>query len=152
MKADFPTWRTFQGYGVDDPTAIGRFDWTKSGFHGYILTDKGTVYIDPVQENDTSNYLVYYKHEYGRPQDGDFHCGVDDFMAELAPVAAANEPDAAEYSYGSNIRTYRIAIATTGEWSRGTTTSTDPQAIRTAASPFAPMLSNAAAIRSSAQG
>lgn len=133
LKADFPTWRTFQGYGVDDPTAIGRFDWTKSGFHGYILTDKGTVYIDPVQENDTNNYLVYYKHEYGRPADGDFHCGVDDFMSELAPLAAANEPEATEYSYGATIRTYRIAIATTGEWSRGTTTSTDPQAIRTAA-------------------
>ena len=122
LTADFPTWKTFQGYGVDDPTATARFDWTKAGFHGYILTDKGTVYIDPVQENDKENYLVYYKHEYGKPGAGDFHCGVDNLMSELAPVAANSAPDAIQYAYGTSIRTYRLAVATTGEWSRGTTT------------------------------
>ena len=133
LTADFPTWRTFQGYGVDDPTAVARFDWTKAGFHGYVLTDKGTVYIDPIQEFDRENYLVYYKHEYGRPT-GDFHCGVEDsLMSTLAPIAAEGRPDAPNYSYGTAIRTYRIAVATTGEWSRGTTTETNPQSIRTAA-------------------
>lgn len=133
LTADFPTWKTFQGYGIDDPTATARFDWTKAGFHGYILTDRGTVYIDPVQENDKENYLVYYKHEYGRSNAGDFKCGVDDLMSKLAPVAASNAPDAVQFAHGTAIRTYRVAVATTGEWSRGTTTSTDPQTVRTAA-------------------
>lgn len=133
LASDFPSWRTFQGYGVDDPTATARFDWTKAGFHGYILTDHGTVYIDPVQENDKENYFVYYKHEYGEPAAADFHCGVDDLASQLAPVAKNSSPDAVQFAYGTSIRTYRIAVATTGEWSRGTTTSTDPQAIRTAA-------------------
>lgn len=133
LTADFPTWRTFQGYGIDDPTATARFDWTKAGFHGYILTDRGTVYIDPVQENDKENYLVYYKHEYGKPGAGDFRCGVDDLMSELAPIAASAAPDVVQYAYGTSIRTYRIAVATTGEWSRGTTASTDPQTVRAAA-------------------
>ncbi len=133
LAADFPTWKTFQGYGIDDPGATARFDWTGKGFHGYILTGRGTVYIDPFQENDKDNYLVYYKHEYGAPGAGDFHCGVDDLMSKLAPVAASNVPDAIQFAHGTAIRTYRVAVATTGEWSRGTTMSTDPQTVRTAA-------------------
>ncbi|MEQ1605090.1 MAG: reprolysin-like metallopeptidase [Pyrinomonadaceae bacterium] len=133
LARDFPSWKTFQGYGIDDPTATARFDWTKTGFHGYILTAHGTVYIDPLQENDNDNYIVYYKHEYGAPGAGDFHCGVDDLVARLAPTAAANAPDAVQFAHGAAIRTYRVAVATTGEWARGTTMSTDPQTVRTAA-------------------
>jgi Metallo-peptidase family M12B Reprolysin-like/Calx-beta domain len=133
LATDFPEWRTFQGYGIDDATATARLDWTDSGFHGYVLTNRGTVYIDPLQENDKENYLVYYKHEYGRPQAGDFKCGVDDLMSKLAPVAESASPDAVQFAYGTQLKTYRIAVATTGEWSRGTTASTDPQTVRTAA-------------------
>ncbi|MBK6725624.1 MAG: hypothetical protein IPG58_20890 [Acidobacteria bacterium] len=76
----FRSWRTFHGYGIDDPGSTARFDWTKSGFHGYVLTEKGTVFIDPLQENDTENYLVYYKHEYGEATA--FRCGSDDLDLE----------------------------------------------------------------------
>ncbi|MEQ1643322.1 MAG: reprolysin-like metallopeptidase [Pyrinomonadaceae bacterium] len=125
------TWRTFHGYGIDDPTATARFDWTSKGFHGYVLTSTGTVYIDPMQENDLENYLVYYKHEYGQPSG--FRCGVDELGLSLTITDLEEAPTAPAFAHGSNIRTYRFAVATTGEWSRGTTTSTDPQTIRTAA-------------------
>lgn len=134
LARDFPTWKTFQGYGIDDPTATAQFDWTSKGFHGYIFTSKGTVFIDPFQENDTENYLVYYKHEFGKPT-GEFSC-------RFEPKAEIFNPEefglditmfAPEFSIGTNIRTYRIAVATTGEWARGTTMSTDPQTVRTAA-------------------
>jgi hypothetical protein len=133
LKKDFLDWKTFNGYGVDDTTATARFDWTSKGFHGYIFTSKGTVYIDPFQENDTANYLVYYKHEYGKS---------DGFSCRIQPEIELFEPEdlrlnyisfAPAFSNGTNIRTYRIAIATTGEWARGTTMSTDPQTVRTAA-------------------
>ena len=126
----FPAWRTFHGYGVDDPLATARFDWTKTGFHGYVLTGKGTVYIDPMQENDTENYLVYYKHEYGDATA--FRCGVEDAI-DLTVTDLEASPASPAFSFGSSIRTYRLAIATTGEWARGTTTSTDPQTVRAAA-------------------
>ncbi len=136
LAKDFPSWKTFQGYGIDDPTAVGQFDWTSKGFHGYIFTSKGTVYIDPFQENDTENYLVYYKHEYGQSSAGDFSCRIDNGFSEAFGVANldfANTAFAPSFSIGTNIRTYRIAVATTGEWSRGTTGSIDPQTVRTSA-------------------
>ncbi len=130
LAAAFPAWRTFHGYGIDDPAATARFDWTKTGFHGYVMTKKGTVFIDPLQENDTENYLVYYKHEYGDATA--FRCGSDDLDLGLT-ITDLEAPAAPAFSFGAAIRTYRLAIATTGEWARGTTTSTDPQAVRTAA-------------------
>lgn len=133
LAADFPTWKTFQGFGVDDPTATARFDWTKSGFHGYIFTDKGTVYIDPFQENDTDNYLVYYKHEYGATANGSFNCSTEESIASMISPADIAAPDSPTFALGTNLRTYRIAIATTGEWARSTTASVDPQTVRTAA-------------------
>ena len=77
LVADFPTWKTFHGYGIDDPSATARFDWTTAGFHGYVLSERGNVYIDPLQENDKENYLVYFKHEYGPSSSSEFRCGVD---------------------------------------------------------------------------
>lgn len=135
LRKDFPNWKTFNGYGIDDQTATARFDWTSKGFHGYIFTSKGMVYIDPFQENDTENYLVYYKHEFGKPT-GEFSCGTDESFSKLLGMDNlnfGNSSVAPSFSIGTNIRTYRIAVATTGEWARGTTMSTDPQTVRTAA-------------------
>ena len=33
LAAAFPSWKTFQGYGIDDPTMRAQFDWTNFGFH-----------------------------------------------------------------------------------------------------------------------
>ncbi len=132
----FPSWKTFQGYGLDDASATGRFDWTSKGFHGYVFTSKGTVYIDPFQENDLQNYIVYYKSDYPRPAADDFSCGFDERLRKDLGVADLkfDLPELApSFTNGTNIRTYRIAVATTGEWARGTTMSTDPQTVRTAA-------------------
>lgn len=137
LAGAFPGWKTFQGYGVDDPTASGRFDWTSKGFHGYVFTSKGIVYIDPYAEGDTQNYLVYYKHEFGRNPDDAFACRTKDSIDGLfgfASLVPETQTYPAEFANGTNIRTYRLAIATSGEWARGTAMgSTDPQTVRTAA-------------------
>ncbi len=131
IKADFPDWRTFNGYGIDDPEALARFDWTSKGFHGYILTPEGTIYIEPFQENDTQNYIVFHKHKYGTLPDG-FSCKFDREIHGRKNYSVET-PASAPYVNGAQIRQYRIAVATTGEWSRSTTGSTDPNTVRTAA-------------------
>lgn len=131
----FPTWRTMRGYGIDDTTATGQFTWTSKGFSGYIFASGKVAYIDPYQENDTNNYYVYYKDEFGRPT-GEFSCrGGDEFSELLSVDRFKQEPHsfATEFTNGANIRTYRLAVATTGEWARGTTMSVDPLTVRTSA-------------------
>jgi hypothetical protein len=133
LARDFPDWKTFIGYGVDDPTARGRFDWNALGFHGYVATRKGIVMIDPFQRGDTENYMVFYKHEFGKSPD-EFYCRIEQRMTKF--VESEFKPSALAFTFGNTVRTYRLALATTGEWARnaaGFNGSQTPQQIRTAA-------------------
>ncbi|MCY7345449.1 MAG: zinc-dependent metalloprotease, partial [Pyrinomonadaceae bacterium] len=111
VAAGFPGWKTFQGYGVDDPTATARFDFTPSGFHAYILSSGGTFAIDPFQENDRGNYIVYNKSDLTK--DSSIHCSLDE---ELKGDGESAIEDAPSFSNGAQIRTYRLAVATTFEY------------------------------------
>ena len=118
LAADFPTWRNFAGEAVGDSSISGRFDWNVNGFHGYIFTPQGTVMIDPFQRNDKENYLVFYKHEFGAPTD-EFYCNVNHKMSEIVKGDYPSmTPQPTEFTFGTTVRTYRLAIATTGEWAR----------------------------------
>ena len=119
LAAEFPDWKTFTGYGIDNPQAIGQFDWNINGFHGYISTGTDTAVIDPYQKGDTENYLVYNKSEYGASNDG-FYCNVEKTMKKITETDDKTDflPYAPEFTFGAAVRTYRIAVATTGEWSR----------------------------------
>ena len=136
LAAEFPDWKSFTGYGVDNPNAVGQFDWNVNGFHGYISTGRDTAIIDPYQKGDTENYLVYNKSEYGA-SDNEFYCSVEKTMKKITESDSAPDflPSAPEFTFGTQLRTYRIAIATTGEWSRNAAGAgaTTPIQIRTGA-------------------
>jgi hypothetical protein len=110
VAAQFPTWKTYQGYGIDDPTLTARFDWTDRGFHGYVLDPVGTYSIDPYQAHDIENYIVFRKNEFGNPP-RNFHCGLDELLSQekvpLGPIVSAPL-----FTHGTQIRTYRLAVAT----------------------------------------
>ncbi len=113
IAAQFPTWKQFSGQGIDDPTAIARFDVNDLGFHGYILGAKGTVLIDPYSLTDQKNYIVYFKGDIGESNKSEFECKVkEDIKWRGADSAAA--PQA--FTIGTQLRTYRIAVAATKEY------------------------------------
>lgn len=119
VAAQFPNWKTFQGYGIDDPSAVARFDWTDSGFHGYVMGSNGTFAIDPYQTNDTSNYQVFFKNDLGIERDS-FHCKLDEVVSE-DKLHSEGYPyyyndSVSEFTHGTQIRTYRLAIATTSQY------------------------------------
>ena len=117
LAAKFPEFKTYQGEAVDDPNVTVRLDWTAAGFHAMIFSGDDVIYIDPYQLGDTQRYLNYYKRDAQalprlpdkvietpklRPQSG----------LQVQPV----EP--AARSAGALLRTYRIAIAATGEYTK----------------------------------
>jgi subtilisin-like proprotein convertase family protein len=113
LAAKFPEIKTYRGQGIDDPSATVRFDTSPSGFHAQILSPKGAVYIDPAFRHDRNTHVSYYKRDYKRAADG-FQCLVGNGQAPV-PAEEAKTSSALQRS-GSQLRTYRLACAATGEY------------------------------------
>jgi hypothetical protein len=125
LAAQFPTIKTYAGIGLDDASASVRLDLTPQGFHAQVLTGGGkSFYIEPVTRTDTRHYLAFYKTDMNRasPAAGPaMTCGFAPTKAELeasaARVAAAGAGTSARaLASGSQLRTYRLAVAATGEY------------------------------------
>lgn len=115
---------TFLGHGIDDPSATVRFDLMPNGFHSMILSPRGTVMVDPYSKGDTDNYISYYKRDVEKPA---FSCEADrqkavDSLSKpkkysfetFIPDAAV--PTAPSVTSGTQLRTYRLALAATNEY------------------------------------
>ncbi|MBX7223663.1 MAG: putative Ig domain-containing protein [Blastocatellia bacterium] len=114
LQVKYPRMKTYSGQGIDDPTAIVRFDVVPQGFHAMILSGSGTTYIDPYWKNDTSLYASYRKRDY-RDETKRFECLVEGNPdSEGGTNAALNV--APKVPTGANLRIYRTAVATTGEY------------------------------------
>jgi len=117
LAAEFPEIRTFVAKGIDDPTATARLSLTSLGFHAMVLSASGTIFIDPYLRWDTRYVISYDKVEARRPAGAQFHCDVkgDSPAGDLAPEEPALVVPAA--ASGTQLRTYRLALAATGEYS-----------------------------------
>jgi reprolysin-like metallo-peptidase family M12B len=110
LAAQFPEIETYRGQGIDDGTATVRFDWTPAGFHAMVLSAEGTVYIDPYAPGDTRHYVVYDKRDHARAGQP-LRCLLGDEDQAVAPAAVAPQ-----LTTGATLRTYRLAVAATGEY------------------------------------
>lgn len=111
LAARFPDIRTWAGQGLDDPTATLRFDVTPFGFHAQVLSAAGSWYIDPYQRGDLAHYIAYEKTAVGRAQP--MRCEVD---GEPLPHGKSVTHAMPKLSSGGTLRTYRVAVAATGEY------------------------------------
>jgi Metallo-peptidase family M12B Reprolysin-like/Secretion system C-terminal sorting domain len=113
LAAKFPEMRQFLGQGIDDPYATIRFDYNPyTGFHAQILSSQtGRIYIDPYAKGDFNNYISYFNKDNNR--NPSFKCEVVD-----NPSANKGQPAGvtAAVCLGTNLRTYRLALACTGEY------------------------------------
>jgi hypothetical protein len=118
LAARFPEIKTYTGSGIDDPTATTRFDWTPLGFHAIILSEKGTILIEPSGLGDAENYIVYFQKDV---VGGSGECDVteQDQQAAIArnPIAKHSQVSPAVVS-GTTLRTYRLAAAATAEYTQ----------------------------------
>lgn len=132
LAAQFPMIHTYRGQGIDDPAATLAADVTLQGFHAQVLSPNGAWYIDPYYHLDTSVYASY-------------------FRSDMAPRAAQPELPPIEVDTGLDtqgkgestpilnrsgtiLRTYRTAVAATGEYTtfQGGTVALGQSAIVTA--------------------
>lgn len=111
----FPDIRTFTGQGIDDKTATVKMDWTEFGFHATILSPvTGDVMIDPYAHLSLTNYISYFKKDYKKKGTYDELLLPDN--AEINQKANDINSIQAGVCSGTQLRTYRLAVACTGEY------------------------------------
>ena len=116
LAARFSQIRTFSGQALDGTGATTRFDWTPQGFHAIVLTQRGTVLIEPDEPNQTSAYMSYFQ---GDAPAGSMQCDVDIPTQDEAINSVKHPGYAANLvSSGSALRTYRLAVAATAEYTQ----------------------------------
>ncbi|MFO7673626.1 MAG: zinc-dependent metalloprotease family protein, partial [Lutibacter sp.] len=115
LQKQFPNIRSYVGKGIDNPGSTIRFSVTPLGLHAMVLGNaEGSVYIDPYAENSDS-YIVYSSKNL--PSIEPFECKFDEVntsQKSSAPTTAAKAENAGD----GKLRTFRLAVATTGEYSQ----------------------------------
>lgn len=121
LAKQFPQIQTFSCKGIDDPYASGRLDITEKGFHAMVFSPTGTWYIDPLLKNNIALYQSYYKRDFTTKKVFE-ELGVlksspsDGLKKQSQSTNAQSTAGTANRTNGTQLRTYRIAIATTGEY------------------------------------
>ena len=113
----YPSIRTFTGVEKNNPLNKGQFDITPSGFHGVFTLNDEIVYIDPILRNNNRLYHSYYQ-KNALPLD------LSRLPKRLPPIkhqhklAAKSSQHRDDTLNPQSLTTYRLAIATTGEYAQ----------------------------------
>jgi len=126
LAAKYPGIKTYVGQGIDDPSATIHFDLSPRGFHAMVLgADRKTMYIDPV-DREGKYYVVFSRKDVVNYKK-EFHCLTKE-SADNA-VLDAPAPPSGETGRGADdgkLRTYRLALACTGEYAQYFLNGTEP--------------------------
>jgi hypothetical protein len=116
LQKKYPTIRSYLGKGIDNPKKTIRFSVTPLGLHAMAFNNlKGSEYIDVYTENKES-YIVYAKKNLPNLNDP-FECKFDE-INKVAKVSAPIESAKTQNANDGLLRTFRLAVATTGEYSQ----------------------------------
>ena len=110
LAARYPSIKTYEAQGVDDLGASARLDLTPAGFHAMIRMRGKTVFIDPAASGDTTHHLVF---EHSAMQNlSAWAC----LNTEVERAATLQPSTAQRLPNDNQLRTYRLALACTGEY------------------------------------
>ncbi|MCA1625640.1 MAG: M12 family metallo-peptidase [Acidobacteria bacterium] len=116
LAAKHPEINSYLGQGIDNPTATARFDLSPNGLRAIIISNEGTIFIDPYATGDTLNYITFNKRDLA-DEGNDFRCLVGEDLINLeAEPFSFLENSKQMVPNGANLRTYRLALAATAEY------------------------------------
>ena len=110
LQANHPNIRSYTAQGVDDPSAVARFSLSDLGLNVMISSHNyKTVYIDPYTKNQ--NFYISYDKSSLPDDSRSMECLVQDTL----PIDFQSAPENAD---DGMLRTYRLALACTGEYAQ----------------------------------
>jgi hypothetical protein len=113
LAARYPGIRSYSLRGIDDPSMRGVLDESLRGMHATILSAEETFRIDPLPGAAPGRYMSFREADF--VDRADHYCGVEDALV-AEPLIGGDRSQAKLIPSGSELRTYRLAVATTGEY------------------------------------
>jgi len=112
LAARYPDIKSYLGQGIDDPTATMRMDVSPLGFHALILGSEGPVYIDPIDDQDLTEYISFFRQDVPEMAFGnDRSCGFREDDPYNSPVMNRERNSRTILAIGDELLTYRLAMA-----------------------------------------
>ena len=127
LAAANPNIKTFTGQGIDDRTATIKIDWTEFGFHAMISSSvTGDVFIDPYDALTKTHYISYFRNDYKKKSIFKEYgpLGNKEYLKKMQSVTPDNIQ--AAICLGTQLRTYRLAVACTHEYAAAATFPSSP--------------------------
>lgn len=113
LAARYPQITTWRGVAEGRAGVTARIDWSPRGLRAMIFTPEGRVFIDPGRGEQAGLHQVYRRQDLAlRPRQPDRVLTVPGREASQRPGLLAGA------DIGPELLTYRLAIATTGEYAR----------------------------------
>ena len=108
--------RTYKGRSLERPGTSVRLDWGRAGFHAMVVAPGASTFIDPYYADDQRHYASYFKRD--NPGAASVACELDraGHSPSLVPGTPRRMTAKAGLSTDGNLRTYRTAIAMTGDY------------------------------------
>lgn len=110
LSTQFPAIKTYHGVNLDNPKEIIRFDISPRGFHGIIVSPEGYKFIEPINIKE-GTYKILTPSEV----EGEQGCSVGANAFGTIP-RNGRLLQSQNYSNGDTLRTYRMAVVASGEF------------------------------------
>ena len=122
----YPNIKAFTGYSLDTKGSVVKIDIGEFGFNAMVVSPNGRYLIDPLNNYTKENYIVYYSKDL--PNDNSFVCMTEDTdeSNSLRAQRLANYNADRSSSIAVKLRTYRLALACTGEYAVAATGTSSP--------------------------
>ncbi|MCB0464700.1 MAG: T9SS type A sorting domain-containing protein [Aequorivita sp.] len=110
LQAKHPDIRSYVAKGIEDASAVARFSVSNIGVNVLISSPNySTIYIDPYTKD--KNYYISYNIDKLPAYSGNFECHTEDH--EIIGMSDANRN-----ADDGTLRTFRLAMACTGEYAQ----------------------------------
>lgn len=111
LREQFPMIKTYDAYGVSDPSEFVKLDLTSQGFHAMILKPgRSPIFIDPIKQNE-AYYISYYKKDF--ITNHQLKCGVHG-QTQLDSISTKSF---ANFNT-CQLKKYRLAMAATAQYTQ----------------------------------
>lgn len=110
LAARYPQIRSYVARAVDHPEIQARLDDSPHGFSAMIRGPDGVTMLQPVTLGEGTSYISFRRDALGTTAD-EFRCLVDN-----QSLLSTNQAAATQTITGAQVRTYRLAVAATGEY------------------------------------